>query len=115
MAEEGRTVGQWLYRIVPTRPGMLTEATADETRLVGDHFAYLVSLRDQGVLILAGRTQEVDGTFGIVIFEADDEAAARDVLAEDPAVAGGVFAASLHPYAVAVARADLAGSTDSMS
>lgn len=115
VAEKGRTVAQWLYRIVPTRPGMPAEATADEARLVADHFAYLVSLRDQGVLILAGRTQEIDGTFGIVIFEADDEPAALAVVAADPAVAGGVFAASLHPYAVAVARAGLADPPESVS
>ena len=40
---------------------------------------------------------------GITIFEADDEAA-RAVVNGDPAVAGGVFEATLHPYAVAVAR-----------
>jgi uncharacterized protein YciI len=108
-------MAQWLYRIVPARPGMLSEATADEARLVGEHFAYLVSLRDQGVLILAGRTQEVDATFGIVIFEADDEAAARAVLSADPAVAAGVFVSSLHPYAVAVSRAGLADPAGSVS
>jgi len=100
-------MAQWLYRIEPTRPDMLAEATADEARLVGDHYAYLVDLRDRGVLILAGRTQEAVGAFGIVIFEADDEAAAHAVVAADPAVAGDVFAATLHPYAVAVSRAVL--------
>lgn len=95
---------QWLYRVVPTRAHMVADATAEEQRLVAAHFDYLVSLRDRGELILAGRTQEVDGTFGIVIFEADDEAAARAVCEGDPAVAAGVFAATLHRFAVAVAR-----------
>ncbi|MFD4957340.1 YciI family protein [Microbacterium sp. NPDC058389] len=101
-------MAQWLYRIVPTRPGMLTAAMADEERLVAEHFAYLVALRDRGALILAGRTQEPVGTFGLVIFEAEDEAAARAVMTADPAVAGRVFAATLHPYAVAVSRVGLA-------
>lgn len=95
---------QWLYRIVPARPDMVTDPTADEQRIVGAHFQYLVDLKARGVLILAGRTQEESGTFGITIFEADDEAGARAVMDDDPAVAAGVFAASLHPYAVAVAR-----------
>jgi uncharacterized protein YciI len=95
---------QWLYRIVPTRPDMVGHPTDDEQRIVGEHFAYLVRLRDEGTLILAGRTQEQTGTFGVTIFEADDEPAARAVVDADPAVAAGLFAASLHPYRVAVAR-----------
>ncbi|MFB7891309.1 YciI family protein [Microbacterium sp. NPDC056044] len=102
-------MAQWLYRIVPTRPDMVVDATPDEQRIVGEHFAYLVALRDRGTLILAGRTQEASGTFGITIFEADDEAAARGVMNADPAVAAGVFAASLHPYRIAVARDGLDG------
>ncbi|WP_203579624.1 YciI family protein [Microbacterium hibisci] len=101
-------MAQWLYRIVPTRPEMVVDATPEEERIVGEHFAYLVSLRDRGIMILAGRTQEPEGTFGITIFEAEDEHAARSVMDADPGVAGGVFAATLHPYAVAVARDGLA-------
>ncbi|MEV5071420.1 hypothetical protein MRBLMI12_003051 [Microbacterium sp. LMI12-1-1.1] len=97
-------MAQWLYRIAPSRPAMVSDPTADEQRIVGDHFAYLVALRDRGVLILAGRTQEAEGTFGITIFEADDEAAAREIMHADPAVAAGVFLATVHPYRVAVAR-----------
>ncbi|WP_127474701.1 YciI family protein [Microbacterium sulfonylureivorans] len=102
-------MSHWLYRIVPTRPEMVADATPDEQRVVGAHFDYLVQLKERGILILAGRTQETVGTFGLTIFEADDEAAARAVMDGDPAVAAGVFAASLHPYAVAVAREGLTG------
>ncbi|HEY9309464.1 MAG TPA: YciI family protein [Microbacterium sp.] len=97
-------MAQWLYRIVPSRPAMVSDPTPGEQRIVGDHFAYLVALRDRGILILAGRTQEAEGTFGITIFEADDEAAAREVMRADPAVATGVFDATVHPYRIAVAR-----------
>ena len=102
-------MAHWLYRIVPTRPEMVADPTPDEQRVVGEHFAYLLSLKEHGILILAGRTQEDVGTFGITIFEAEDAEAARAVMAGDPAAAAGVFAASLHPYAVAVARDGLAG------
>lgn len=102
-------MAHWLYRIVPSRPEMVVDATSDEQRIVGAHFAYLVELRDRGILILAGRTQESEGTFGVSIFEADDEAAAREVMEADPAVAAGVFVASLHPYRIAVARDGLEG------
>jgi uncharacterized protein YciI len=88
---------------------MVVDPTDDERRIVGEHFAYLVDLRDRGIAILAGRTQEASGTFGITIFEADDEVAARKVMAADPAVAAGVFVATLHPYRIAVARDGLEG------
>ena len=97
-------MAEWLYRIVPTRPAMVAEPTERESEIVGAHFRYLLGLRDRGILILAGRTQESVGTWGITIYEAEDEDAARAVMDDDPAVAAGVFEASLHPYRVAVAR-----------
>jgi uncharacterized protein YciI len=83
---------------------MVTEATDEEVSVVSAHFQYLLDLKARGDLILAGRTQETEGTFGITIFEAPDEDAARAVMEADPAVAAGVMAATLHPYAIAVAR-----------
>lgn len=100
-------MAQWLYRIVPTRPAMVREATDDEAAVVAAHFQYLLDLEARGNLILAGRTQEGAGTFGLVIFDAVDDEAARAIMDADPAVAGGVMAATLHPYAVAVARGGL--------
>jgi len=48
--------------------------------------------QNRGQLILAGRTEEPgDKTFGIAIFEALDEAAARAFMQADPAVAGGLM------------------------
>ena len=56
-------------------------------------------------LLDARRTNEsLDKTFGLVIFEADDEAAARRFMEGDPAVKAGVMLATLHPYAVALKR-----------
>jgi len=95
---------QWLYRIVPARTSMADAPTPSEAAAVDAHFRYLIDLRDGGALILAGRTQEAD-TFGLVIFEAPDEGAARAIAEADPAVAAGVFVMTLHPYAVAVERA----------
>jgi len=100
-------MAQWIYRIVPTRPEMVAAPTEREAEIVGAHFRYLVDLRDRGILILAGRTQESVDTWGITIFEADDKDAAHAIVHDDPAVSAGVFAATLHPYAVAVARGGL--------
>jgi uncharacterized protein YciI len=100
-------MAQWIYRIVPTRPEMVSAAT-DEESAVAEHFGYLQALKAAGILILAGRTQEETGTWGITIFEAPDEASARAVMETDPAVSAGVMSATLYPYAVAVSRDGLA-------
>jgi uncharacterized protein YciI len=97
---------QWLYYLEPARLGMVTEgATPQERETVSRHFAYLKDLTEKGVTILMGRTQNNDdNTFGIAIFEAEDEEAARLIMANDPAVLGGVMRATLYPYKVALMR-----------
>ena len=45
-----------------------------------------------------------DKTFGIAIFEAKDEAAARVFMESDPAVVAGLMSAELHPFAVPLRR-----------
>jgi uncharacterized protein YciI len=72
---------------------------------IGRHLANFREAIKSGQLILAGRTKEPgDKTFGIAIFEAKDEEAARKFMESDPAVAAGVMTAELHPFAVAVQR-----------
>src|SRR5512134_1853245 len=69
---------QFIYVLKPTRLGMLTEGpTPAEASTVSRHFAYFKDLTEKGVMILMGRTQNDDeSTFGIAVFEAEDEAAA---------------------------------------
>jgi len=97
---------QWLYHLVPARLGMVTDkATPEEIETVSRHFAYLKDLTEKGVMILMGRTQNNDAsTFGIAIFEAEDESAARSIMENDPAVMGGVMTATLYPYKIALMR-----------
>ena len=73
---------QWLYRIQPTRPEMLSEgSTSQEDEITSKHFRYLKGLMEQGVVLLAGRTLNTDNSsFGIIIFKAEDEAAARAIV-----------------------------------
>ena len=98
-------MNQWLYQLKPSRLGMLTEATPEETETVSRHFAYLQDLTKKGVMILRGRTLNYDeSTFGICIFEAEDESAARMIMEADPAVRAGVMRAVLYPYKIALMR-----------
>jgi len=96
----------WLYRIQPARDGMLADGPMpEEERVVGEHFEYLKELAEKGIVLLAGRTLNVDpSSFGIVIFKALDESEARSIFEGDPAVRAGVFRGEVYPYQVALGK-----------
>lgn len=79
--------------------------TQRENEAVGRHFARLAEATKVGKMIFAGKTSEpLDSTFGLVVFEAVNEAEARQFMESDPAVVAGVMSATLHPYALALQR-----------
>src|SRR6266498_1223670 len=97
---------QFIYvlRLVPRLYSDSNWTKEDEAAL-SRHFARFKHAIETGELILAGRTSESgDKTFGIAIFEAKDEAAARQFMESDPAVVAGLMTAELHPFAVALQR-----------
>jgi uncharacterized protein len=79
--------------------------TKEDEMALSRHFARFKHAIETGELILAGRTSEPsDKTFGIAIFEANDETAARKFMESDPAVVAGLMTAELHPFSVALQR-----------
>jgi uncharacterized protein len=94
---------QFLYRLQPARPEMLLDGpTLEEGATITEHFHYLVRLAEAGTVHLFGRTLNTDpSSFGLVIFEAANEAAARAIMEGDPAVRAGVMHAALFPYRIA--------------
>ncbi|CAG1013764.1 hypothetical protein ANAEL_04795 [Anaerolineales bacterium] len=99
-------MNQYLYFLKPTRLGMVVEGpTPVEAEIVSRHFAHLEALTEKGVMILVGRTQNSDeSTFGIAIFEAEDDSTARAIMESDPAIREGVMKAELYPYKIALMR-----------
>ncbi len=93
---------EFVYFCRPVRETFLEDATQAELAIVEEHFEYLKNLHAKGRLILAGRCQ--DGPLGIVVFEAEDEKAAAEIMQNDPAVVAGIFEADIHPYRVALMR-----------
>ncbi len=105
-AQQVQTPEQYVY-VLQVAPAFQQEASWTETEnvTIEQHFERLAQATKAGQVILAGRTEEpLDKTFGIVIFEADSEAAAREFMQSDPAVVAGLMTATLHPYAVALQR-----------
>jgi uncharacterized protein YciI len=95
---------QFIY-VLRLAPRLYADAnwTAQDKDALQRHFVRFQNAVKTGQLILAGRTSESgDKTFGIAIFQARDEAVARKFMEDDPAVAGGLMTAELHPFSVAL-------------
>ncbi len=97
---------QYMYRIQPVRNDMLAKGANDEEkRIVSEHFNYLQDLERKGTLILAGRTQNTDNSsHGIVIYNAESEDRAREIMLSDPAVKKFLFRAELYPYRISLLK-----------
>lgn len=93
----------WVYLLRLTRPDIFDNATEAELAAFRGHAEYLRDLTQKGVVIVAGPiTDEL--AMGIVVFEAPNESAARDLMLGDPGVSGGVFTSELHPMRLSLVR-----------
>jgi uncharacterized protein len=104
--EAGTKAKQFIY-VLRLVPRLHSDAawTKDDEAALARHLTRFKHAIETGELILAGRTLESsDKTFGIAVFEARDEAAARTFMESDPAVVAGLMTAELHPFAVALQR-----------
>jgi uncharacterized protein YciI len=78
------------------------EPTEEESRIVSEHYEYLMRLRAEGRLVLAGPSALPGDTFGLGIFDQDDRAEVEAIVASDPAVTSGVMTAEIRPYRISV-------------
>ena len=93
---------QFLYQL-KLIPSLLDQAnwTDKENSIVQHHFEVLQNLQEEGKLLLACRTLNLD-PMGIVILEVDTEEEAVELMNNDPAVKEGIMEAQLFPYRVAL-------------
>jgi len=93
---------EFAYVIRPTRLDMLSRGpTPHERAIIAQHFEYLQMLVQEGRALLVGRTLTDDEhAFGIMIFRADDEAAAVALAEADPAVVHGLMRLAVYPFKI---------------
>ncbi len=92
----------YMYTLQPLRVAIMTEGPTEmEAAVVARHWAYVQDLFTKGMIVFAGRTLVTDeGSFASVVFRADSEGQARDIMNGDPGVSEGIFRSRLYPYQV---------------
>jgi uncharacterized protein YciI len=96
-------MAEWIYFIHVPRENFAETMSDEEQGVWGEHFERLQQLMRDGVLIIAGPTLGRINT-GIAVFEAPDEDAARQIMDEDPVIAGGYARGELRPFRVSLLR-----------
>lgn len=96
-------MAEWIYFIHPPRDDFAATMTDDEKEVWRIHFERLQGLLREGVMILVGPTLGHINT-GIAVFEAPDEASARRIMEEDPAISSGYARGELRPFKVSLMR-----------
>lgn len=83
-------------------PEMWNEKTQE---IVTKHGVFLDKLGQEGILILAGRTQYQPGhesLFGLVVIKANSIEKATLLIKNDPVIIGGVMHTKIHPYSMGI-------------
>jgi uncharacterized protein YciI len=91
---------EYIYLIHPFRDGFYEKPTAGEEAVMAEHFDYLKQAAAAGTVLLAGPC--LDDSFGLVIFRAENEDAAKAFMFNDPSVKKNVMMAELHPMRVSL-------------
>jgi uncharacterized protein YciI len=97
---------QFIYTITPSRPELVTNPdawTESERDIARRHFAYLEKATAEGIVMLAGRSQDGVGP-AIVVLEASSEEEAHRFMENDPFMASGLMRGKLHPFRAALVR-----------
>ena len=92
----------YIYLIHPLREEFFSNPTKEENDIMQEHFNYLKAGIQSGKVILAGPC--LDDTFGLVVFQAEDEVSANAFMMNDPSIRKNIMMAELHPFNVSIFR-----------
>ena len=98
-------MADWIYFLHPPREDFAATMTEAEEEVWQRHEARLQQLTTDGGPNLAGPTLGKPDT-GVVVFEADDEQSAREMMNGDPTIAEGSARGELKPFRVSFLRGD---------
>lgn len=89
----------YLFRLLPPRDTFPSDMTASEAEAMQAHMAYWTQLMGEGRVAGFGPVAGDGGVYGLAVFEAPDDAAAKAVIAADPVLSSGLgFGSVLHRF-----------------
>jgi uncharacterized protein len=95
----------FLYTLIPPRPTFPADMSEAEGAIMQAHFGYWAGVIADGKAVVYGPVVDPDGTYGIAVVEVSDEATARGIAADDPAIRSTAgFGFELHPMPDAMVR-----------
>ena len=114
-----RILGLWILAIASLAPAQeapahfliecelgagvdIAHLTQPQMATFQQHGAYLMKLRDQGVVIVGGHTDNIQHMRAIIIVKAKDAATARALATQDPAVKADLLKFSVEPFTLAI-------------
>jgi uncharacterized protein len=80
----------FVIRLIPRRPTLALEMSAEEREIMGRHAAHWQPLIEAGQMVVFGPVLDATGSWGLGVIEAHDEAELRALAAADPAVSTGI-------------------------
>jgi hypothetical protein len=87
----------FLFKLIPPRPTFPLDMSEAEGAIMQEHFAYWSGLIAGRMAVAYGPVMDPGGTYGIAVIEIDDEAAAKALGTNDPAIkAQAGFSFELH-------------------
>lgn len=87
---------QFLATARPKRENWLQNITEEEKTIMAQHFAYTNQSFQEGKIVFDGAC--LDGTMGIIVYQAASEEAALEMFNKDPLVKSGIMNTELHPF-----------------
>lgn len=93
-------VKEYFVRLLGTRPGWPSDMTADEQRIISEHFEYLKDLVEQKKVLMAGPC--FDPVFGLIILRVDSREEAVAIMNNEPSVKQGVHTYDLNEMKVSL-------------
>lgn len=79
-----------MYKLIPPRPTFAQDMTEVERKVMQEHVVYWKALTDIGTAIVFGPVLDPKGPWGVAVVEVADEADARALGTNDPAVKAGL-------------------------
>ena len=94
----------FFVRLNGPRPNFAHEMSAEERRLMGEHGIYVGGLFSRGIVLAYGPVFDPAGSFGMAIFEVEDQAEAVRCMEADPSIVAHMNTYTISPMIVGGAQ-----------